>query len=388
MSKTSQITIPANGANGKIYQHSKYGSCVQLNETNYLVWKPQIIRILKAADLYGLVTLEPNELEPQAMVTTFKPAYIEEPNRAGVNTRAGGPAGDPYTVDELGNVVHGTIVRIDTERRIRLEEPNPKHQAWKKRAGEAYMLLTNSLSNTVQQVLNHHGSAVVLWEAIQNTYGPRANHGIASNLFFPINNLQMGKEESIQQWIGRLRPIQEQLEGTPYAINDKIFRDKLLNGTQNRYDITTKSIWTQLARQHRGRGRGRGNYCGKNSSNSNRQNHSTDNNRLNNQEGSQNRSSQRCFYCTRKGHHKKDCRLRLKAEQIAQELRSKTNPNQNRSEGHQASSATVESQTKDPDDYSQLFNDNTHLGRNATKVCVDKSKTSSRSNSFNFLYHC
>ncbi|KAF3229746.1 hypothetical protein TWF106_000134 [Orbilia oligospora] len=119
------IQSQISGSNGKVYHHGKYGSCLQPTESNYLVWKPQIIRMLKAADLYGLITQEPTETEAQSTVVTFKPAYIQEPGRAGVSTRAVGSSNEPYTADELGNVVYGTIVRIDTERRVRLEELNP-----------------------------------------------------------------------------------------------------------------------------------------------------------------------------------------------------------------------------------------------------------------------
>ncbi|KAK6495883.1 hypothetical protein TWF481_002928 [Arthrobotrys musiformis] len=166
--------------------------------------------MLKAANLYGLVTLNPSELEPQATITTFKPAYVEEPARA--VTRANAP-------------------------------PEPFAKSFRRTQSQS------TKSGRSAQEKPTCATAPAIWEAIQNTYGPSANHGIASNLYFQFNNLQMEKEDSIQQWIGRLRTIQEQLEGTPYTINDKIFRDKLLHGTQTKYEITTKPIWTQLVRQ-------------------------------------------------------------------------------------------------------------------------------------------
>lgn len=247
----STQNIQTNETSETVFRHSKWGECVRLTVTNFLQWEPQAVRILKTALLYKHVVGE--DPEPTKMVYVILPAMSESTSttasQAGPSTRRGQEPNEDelFTIDNEGVVRRGQVVKIDTNRRIQIEQINPAYKEWEKRASEAYGLLVQILSTITQHTLAECQNAIELWRKINTIFGPGANLGIASRLHFKFMEMKIRENENVQQWIARLRPIQQQLENTEYSINDKIFRDKLLTGLTERWRTSVDTIWSQLA---------------------------------------------------------------------------------------------------------------------------------------------
>src|SRR6478609_3397974 len=84
---------------------------------------------------------------------------------------------------------------------------------------QAIGLITLALSPTIRPVFEAHETARELWTAIEQRYAQRSNVR-RTTLKEQLNTMRMEPEESIDEFVSRIRQVTAELQSTGYTVQE------------------------------------------------------------------------------------------------------------------------------------------------------------------------
>ncbi|KAF3772091.1 hypothetical protein EJ110_NYTH56747 [Nymphaea thermarum] len=242
-----------------------------LNHSNYLTWKRQIVPFIKSHRLYGHID----------GTTPAPPQYIDREVKRTV------------VADQGGRASTGSEIRFEYET---VTENNPAYEVWLAHDQSLVAYITSTLSEEVLGGVDDDLTALELWSTLTTTYS-QVSEARFLQLRRQFQDIKRGTR-TVLKYLNEIKSVSDQLAAIGHPVSDKDKVQQALSGLGTEFDIFCSLRRTHAMQGHRTRpwtpqaGMGRGILPTPPGTNTT------------------SRTPRRvptCFYCNKRGHVKSEC---------------------------------------------------------------------------------